>query len=127
PAMLAQAARARMRRALMVGAQGTLGFMAAVTLRTAPAPPCRAPALLFFAELAEAGAAVFPLVSAGAAALEIMDAASLRSQQGDRDYPFEIGARTAALLCEFRADAPAALEAQVRLAVDRLAGFRLLA
>ena len=33
---------------------------------------------------AEAGAAVAPLAAAGAAALEIMDAASLRSQAGDR-------------------------------------------
>src|SRR5262249_10341028 len=40
---------------LMVGAQGTLGFLAGVTLRTVPEPPCRATALLFFAELAEAG------------------------------------------------------------------------
>jgi len=126
-ALLDHDAPAQILAHLMVGGQGTLGFMADVTLGTVPEPPCRAAALLFFAELAEAGAAVFPLVSAGAAALEIMDAASLRSQQGDRDYPFEIGARTAALLCEFRADAPAALEAQVRLAVDRLAGFRLLA
>ena len=76
---------------LMVGSQGTLGFMADVTLRTVPEPPHRATALLYFAELAEAGAAVAPLVAAGAAALEIMDAASLRSQAGDREYPFAIG------------------------------------
>ncbi|HET6898646.1 MAG TPA: FAD-binding oxidoreductase, partial [Vicinamibacteria bacterium] len=89
---------------LMVGSQGTLGFVADVTLRTVPEPPHRAAALLYFEELAEAGAAVAPLVAAGAAALEIMDAASLRSQAGDREYPFTIGARTAALLAEFRAD-----------------------
>ena len=112
---------------LMVGAQGTLGFFADVTLRTVPEPPCRATALLFFAELAEAGAAVAPLVAEGAAALEIMDAASLRSQAGDRDYPFTIGDRTAALLAEFRTDDVATLDAQVRRAQERLAGFRLLA
>ncbi len=112
---------------LMVGSQGTLGFVADVTLRTVPEPPHRAAALLYFDELAEAGAAVAPVVAAGAAALEIMDAASLRSQAGDRDYPFAIGDRTAALLAEFRADTPQALAAQVRLAEERLAGFRLLA
>ena len=98
---------------LMIGSQGTLGFVADVTLRTVPEPPHRATALLYFDELAEAGAAVAPLVAAGAAALEIMDAASLRSQAGDRDYPFAIGERTAALLAEFRADSAEALTAQV--------------
>jgi D-lactate dehydrogenase len=106
---------------LMVGSQGTLGFMADVTLRTVPGPPHRAAALLYFEELAEAGSAVAPLVAAGAAALEIMDAASLRSQAGDRDYPFAIGDRTAAVLAEFRADTAEALTAQVRLAEEKLA------
>jgi D-lactate dehydrogenase len=66
-------------------------------------------------------------VGAGAAALEIMDAASLRSQAGDRDYPFAIGDRTAALLAEFRADSADALAAQVKGAQEVLARFRLLA
>jgi len=112
---------------LMVGSQGTLGFVADVTLRTVPEPPHRAAALLYFEELAEAGAAVAPLVAAGAAALEIMDAASLRSQAGDRDYPFTIGDRTAALLAEFRADTAETLAAQVSSAEEVLKGFRLLA
>jgi D-lactate dehydrogenase len=112
---------------LMVGSQGTLGFVADVTLRTVPEPPQRAAALLYFDELAEAGAAVAPLVAAGAAALEIMDAASLRSQAGDREYPFAIGDRTAALLAEFRAETAEALAAQVRDAEEVLTRFRLLA
>ncbi|HUG52722.1 MAG TPA: FAD-binding and (Fe-S)-binding domain-containing protein, partial [Vicinamibacteria bacterium] len=111
---------------LMVGSEGTLGFMADVTLRTVPEPPFRATALLFFAELAEAGAAVGPLVQAGAAALEIMDAASLRSQAADRTYPFEIGLRTAALLAEFRAESAQARDLLVARATERLSGARLL-
>jgi D-lactate dehydrogenase len=126
-ALLDHDAPAQILAHLMVGSQGTLGFLADVTLRTVPEPAQRATALLYFAELAEAGAAVAPLGAAGAAALEIMDAASLRSQAGDREYPFPIGDRTAALLAEFRADAADALSAQVREAEQRLAGFRLLA
>ena len=34
---------------LMVGSEGTLGFVAEATLRTVPEPPCRATALVFFA------------------------------------------------------------------------------
>src|SRR5207249_5229421 len=94
---------------LMVGSEGTLGFVAEMTLETVPEPPARATALLFFADLAQAGAAVAPLWAAGAAALEIMDAGSLRSQAEDRPYPFGIGDRTAALLVEFREVDAAAL------------------
>ena len=90
----------------------------------APRPGHR---LLYFAELADAGAAVAPLVSAGAAALELMDAASLVSQQDERQYPFAIGDRTAALLAEFReVDAPA-LQATLLRAHEALAAFPLLA
>jgi D-lactate dehydrogenase len=126
-ALLDHDAPAQILAHLMVGAQGTLGFLADVTLRTVPEPPHRATALLYFADLAEAGAAVAPLGAAGAAALEIMDAPSLRSQADERHYPFPIGDRTAALLAEFRADDAAGLAAQVRRAEERLAGFRLLA
>jgi D-lactate dehydrogenase len=111
---------------LMIGAEGTLGFLAEATLRTVPELPERATALLYFVELTEAGAAVAPLVGAGAVALEIMDAASLRSQADER-RGFEIGDRTAALLAEFRGADAAALAGAVRRGEEALAGFRLLA
>ncbi|HVR69456.1 MAG TPA: FAD-binding and (Fe-S)-binding domain-containing protein [Vicinamibacteria bacterium] len=112
---------------LVIGSEGTLAFIANATLRTIPEPPARATGLLYFGELVDAGAAVAPLVAAGAAALEIMDAASLVSQQDERQYPFAVGERTAALLAEFReADAPA-LQGALARAGEALAGFRLLA
>jgi D-lactate dehydrogenase len=112
---------------LMVGSQGTLGFVAGMTLATVPDPPYRATALVFFPELHAAGAAVAPLVEAGAAALEIMDAASLRSQAAERVYPFPLGAGTAALLVEMRAATPDELAAQVESATRALHGATLLA
>ncbi len=112
---------------LMVGSQGTLGFLAEMTLRTVPDPPARATALLFFHELHEAGAAVGPLSAAGAAALEIMDAASLRSQAADREYTFAIGDRTAALLVELREADETALDAAVARATSALGALTLLA
>ena len=112
---------------LMVGSEGTLGFWAEVTLHTVPDPPQRATALLYFAELREAGAAVAPLTAAGAVAQEIMDAASLRSQAEDRAHPFETSDRTAALLVEMREPDEAALEAAVARALDALRGRPLLA
>jgi D-lactate dehydrogenase len=112
---------------LMVGSQGTLGFVADVTLRTVAEPPARATALLFFADLVDAGAAVAPLAAAGAAALEIMDASSLRSQAAERRYPFPLGARTAALLVELREADPESLAAAVERARAALGGRTLLA
>lgn len=112
---------------LMVGSEGTLGFVADVTLRTVPDPPLRATALLYFEELREAGAAVAPLTAAGAVAQEIMDAASLRSQAEDRAQPFEIGDRTAALLVEMRESDQGALDGAVARALDALADRPLLA
>lgn len=112
---------------LMVGSEGTLGFLASMTLRTVPEPPARATALLFFADLAGAGGAVAPLAALGAAALEILDSASLRSQAAERRYPFEIGAQTAALLAEFQEEDAGRLEVVVGRAEEALSTLRLLA
>jgi D-lactate dehydrogenase len=87
---------------LMVGSEGTLGFLASVTLATVPDPRRRATALVYFHELKEAGRAVDPLAEAGAAALEIMDSAALASMSDDLEHPTTIGADSAALLIEFQ-------------------------
>ncbi|MBX7185508.1 MAG: FAD-binding oxidoreductase [Vicinamibacteria bacterium] len=94
---------------LMVGSEGTLGFLADVTLETVRDPKKRATALAYFGALKEAGAAVAPLADAGAAALEIMDRASLLSMAADLKHPVEIGPDSAALLIEFQEDDDKAL------------------
>jgi D-lactate dehydrogenase len=98
---------------LMVGAEGTLGFLAGITMKTVPEPPARATGLIFFEELREAGAAVAPLAEAGAAALEILDSASLRSVSRQHPYPFPITSGMAALLTEFREPDEGALAAAI--------------
>ena len=100
---------------LMVGSQGTLGFVAEATLRTVPELPLRATALLLFDRLREAGAVVPALAAAGVLALEILDAASLRSQAGARALPVALGDDTAGLLVEVAA----ADETELATAVER--------
>lgn len=112
---------------LMVGSEGTLGFVGEMTFRTVPEPPARATALVFFADLEEAGAAVAPLAAAGADALEILDAASLRSIATEHPLPFEIERRHAALLVEFRRMDERTLAAAVDDAQAILKARRLLA
>jgi D-lactate dehydrogenase len=111
---------------LMVGSEGTLGFVADVTFRTVPEPPSRATALVFFAELEDAGAAVAPLAAAGADALEILDAASLRSISAEHPLPFDIARRHAALLVELRRADEATLSTSVDDAQAILKRYRLL-
>jgi D-lactate dehydrogenase len=112
---------------LMVGAQGTLGFLAGITLRTVPEPAVRATGLLYFPDLREAGAAVKPLAEAGAAALEILDSNCLRALEADLGYSFPVAKRTSALLAEFRADDVERLHAMEAAGHKALQPFGLLA
>jgi len=67
---------------LMVGSEGTLGYVASVVLDTVPALPHVATALAVFDGIDQAAAAVPSLLEAGAVAVELMDAAALRVAQG---------------------------------------------
>ena len=62
---------------LMIGSEGTLGFVAEVTFRTLPVQKHAATALLIVPELSVATDALEALVRNGALCLELMDAASL--------------------------------------------------
>lgn len=68
---------------LMVGSEGTLGFIAEVVLHTLPAYPYKYTALLLFESVRLAASAVFPLRDSGARAIEFMDRASLRSVENE--------------------------------------------
>jgi D-lactate dehydrogenase len=70
-------------RHLMIGSEGTLGFIAEAVLRTVPDDPVKSTGLLFFPELHSACAAIAPLRDSSAATLELMDRASLRSVESD--------------------------------------------
>ncbi|PYQ18204.1 MAG: FAD-binding oxidoreductase, partial [Acidobacteria bacterium] len=110
---------------LMVGSEGTLGFVSEVTLRTVPEPPCRATALLHFAELEEAGDSVAPLAAAGADALEILDASALRAIAAEHPLSFAVERSNAALLAEFRTGDENGLQEAVARAEEVLGRFRL--
>ena len=108
---------------LIVGSEGTLAFLSDVTLQTVPDPRYRATALVYFHELVDAGRAVDPLAEAGAAALEIIDGAALRSMSDDLTHPIEIGPHSAALLIEFQEATDEALSACVSRGERALARF----
>ncbi|MEV1206306.1 FAD-binding oxidoreductase, partial [Microbispora rosea] len=116
---------------LVVGSEGTLGFVAEAVLRTVPAHRLAATSLLVFPALREAMAATPELVAAGPAAVELLDAESLRVARLD-PYADEV-LRTlevrdhAALLVEWQESDPEVLAAREREAGQVFAGMSLAA
>ncbi|QQS01063.1 MAG: FAD-binding oxidoreductase [Austwickia sp.] len=115
---------------LMVGSEGTLGFIIAATFRTVPVYPHAATALLVFDAISHATDALPALIDAGARTAELMDAASLRvAQAGAKVVPQLVGldvrAHTALLveLQEEQHDALAERLASVEPLVRGLGGL----
>ena len=97
---------------LMIGSEGTLGFIAEITYRTVVEHPHKASALVFFNDVATACEAVARLKSEPVDAVEIMDRAALRSVEDKPGMPAQLATLSetaAALLIETRADSPSGL------------------
>ena len=101
---------------LMIGSEGTLGFIAEITYRTVEEHSHKATALMIFPDIQTACEAVATLKSQPVAAVELMDRASIRSVEDKAGMPayFKTLPETAAaLLVETRAMDAANLSAQV--------------
>jgi D-lactate dehydrogenase len=91
---------------LMIGSEGTLGFIAEVSYHTVPEHPCKASALLLFPDIVTACRAVVRLTTAPVDAVELMDRPSLSSVEEKHGMPpflRELDRDVAALLVETRA------------------------
>ncbi len=114
---------------LMVGSEGTLGFVAEATFNTVPLLPHAATALLVFESLPAATDALVQLVATGPATIELMDAASLCAALLDEESraalpELEI-VEHCALLVEYQAADEKALAAQSRTAMKLFATLPL--
>ncbi|WP_306185108.1 FAD-binding and (Fe-S)-binding domain-containing protein [Streptomyces sp. MK5] len=112
---------------LMIGSEGTLGFVGEAVFRTVPLLPHTATGLLVLPGLADATDALPALLAAGARTAELLDAASLRVAQRSPDPVDELRGlrveRHAALLVEFAEDSAELLQETVATAqpvLDRL-------
>ena len=114
---------------LLVGSEGTLAFITEAVFAAVPDLPHKATGLLFFESVRDACAAIAPLRESQAAALELMDRASLRSVEGKPgvpDFVPSLPGAVSALLVEHQA---AAADELARLAAgldDTLANLPLL-
>ncbi len=72
---------------LMVGSEGTLGFISEVTFETVPEYALKATSLLFFPDIRLACEAITPLRNCSVSAAELMDRNALRSVQDKPGMP----------------------------------------
>ena len=92
---------------LMIGSEGTLGFIAEITYHTVPEPAFKSTAFLLFPDLVEACATVAALRGKGVQAVELIDRTGLRSVENQSGAPETIrnlGDDACALLVECAAE-----------------------
>jgi D-lactate dehydrogenase len=114
---------------LMIGSEGTLGFISEITYKTVPEHPCKASALVFFNDVRTTCEAVARLKTTPVAAVELMDRAGLRSVEnkpGMPDFIRELPDDAAALLIETRAETPPVLQQQIDAICTALAHLETL-
>ncbi|WP_335935519.1 FAD-binding and (Fe-S)-binding domain-containing protein [Streptomyces sp. PTD5-9] len=117
-------------RGLMVGSEGTFGFISEVVFDTLPLDRRVSTGLLFFPSLTAAASAVPLFNEAGALAVELMDGNTLRASVSVQGVPADwagLPKETTALLVEFRAPDEAGQEAYERAAASVVEGLDLIA
>ena len=88
---------------LMIGSEGTLGFIAGISYKTVVEQPCKASSLIIFPDIENACKAVSLLKITPVSAVELIDRAGLRSVENEKgvpDYLKLLGNIVCALLVE---------------------------
>ena len=114
---------------LMIGSEGTLGFISEITYRTVPDHPCKATALILFPDIERACNGVAAIKPTAVTAVELMDRASMRSVEekpGMPGYLRELDDEAAALLVDVRGETPDALSHELERVEAALSSMTLL-
>jgi len=114
---------------LMIGSEGTLGFISRITLRTVVEDPCKASALVFFPTIEAACQAVLRLKPLPVSAVELLDRPTMRSVQDKPGMPSimrSLRDEAAALLIEVRTGDSVLLQQRMDDAIQALAGIATL-
>lgn len=111
---------------LMIGSEGTLGFMTRITYQTVVEDPCKASALVFFPDIRSACEAVVRLKPQPVAAVELLDRPAIHSVENKPGLPTimrELGEEAAALLIEVRSPTPAGLDEKIATVLAAMNGI----
>ncbi|QEC69528.1 FAD-binding oxidoreductase [Panacibacter ginsenosidivorans] len=114
---------------LLIGAEGTIAFIAEAVLQTVPDYPQKSTTLLYFPDIYAACQAIVPLTNAGAAMVELMDRASLHAVEHLPGMPAIVKTlpeTAAALLIEFQENNPEELEERVNSFLSTTSSLSLL-
>ena len=114
---------------LMIGSEGTLGFISEVTFRTLDVPVHKSTGLMLYPDIARACEAVVLLKDCQVSAAELMDRMSLRSvedKSGMPPYIKSLGDTVTALLVETAADDRQILQRQVDEINTKFADFPMI-
>lgn len=114
---------------LLIGSEGTLGFIADITYNTVVEHRYKASALLVFATIEQACQAVTTLSSTPVAAVELMDGRALRSvadKPGMPDFIAELDIEACALLVESHASQQVELDSQCQTIIDSLSDYQII-
>lgn len=114
---------------LLIGSEGTLGFIAEITYNTVIEHAHKASALLVFADIEEASKAVTTLSKTPVAAVELMDGRALRSVADKPGMPAfipELDLEAAALLVESHASSQEELDSQCEAILDSLTDYTII-
>lgn len=114
---------------LMIGSEGTLGFISEITYRTVEEHPAKATALVLFPDVETACQAVATLKSQPVTAVELMDRAGLRSVEekpGMPEFLRQLDNEVSALLVDVRAADAGQLGEQIGQVQQALAQYSLV-
>lgn len=87
---------------LLVGSEGTLGFVSEVSFETIAEKPFKKTGIAYFKNLIDAGKAIADLAALDVDVLEIMDRSSMEAVSSQMLYPFTLEGNCAALLIELQ-------------------------
>ena len=111
---------------LMIGSEGTLGFMSRITYQTVVEDPCKASALVFFPDIRSACEAVIRLKPQPVSAVELLDRPAIHSVENKPGLPAimrELGEDAAALLIEVRSPTLAGLQDKIAAVLAAMDGI----
>ena len=108
---------------LMVGSEGTLGYISEITYQTVEEFPWKSNALVFFVDIHSACRAVHSLEKCEVNAIELMDSKALQSVADQLSPDLVITSTTTALLIEVQANDQPTLDAMKQQVCGALDGF----
>jgi len=111
---------------IMIGSEGTLGFISELVYKTVTEHKCKASSLMIFSDIEKACKAVSRLKSEPVAAVELMDRAALRSVENDLGVPAylkTLSEGASAILVETRAEDAKKLKKQIGIVSNAVSGI----